>query len=268
MLLTKLVQHVGGVEPAVVAQLARDNLERTGERVDEQLAFAGDPARVVAEVAGEFHVDGAAAGDDGGVLDRSADNLDRVVERPGSLLDELLGASSQHQRARLAPGAPAEEVEPLVANLLLLENLARAHLVGGEVIHRGLDPGSGGLGHAQEILLGDAAGAEDPAVGKVLRREVTDRESRQDNLSAALDALGQFVVNDVPLRIDNLLVLGGIRQANLGVVLLALELQFQVQRQYFGVVEVLRLLLEAGVGKRLLERDAVDEERFTHGPCG
>ena len=132
---------------------------------------------MVAEVAGEFHVDGAAAGDDGGVLDRSADNLDRVVERPGSLLDELLGASSQHQRARLAPGAPAEEVEPLVANLLLLENLARAHLVGGEVIHRGLDPGSGGLGHAQEILLGDAAGAEDPAVGKVLRREVTDRES-------------------------------------------------------------------------------------------
>ena len=50
MLLAQLVQHVGGVEAGVVAQLARDDLQRLGKRVDEELGLARDRARGVAQL--------------------------------------------------------------------------------------------------------------------------------------------------------------------------------------------------------------------------
>ena len=50
VLLAQLVQHVGGVEAGVVAQLARDDLQRLGKRVDEELGLARDRARVVAQL--------------------------------------------------------------------------------------------------------------------------------------------------------------------------------------------------------------------------
>lgn len=42
VLLAQLIQHVSGVKAGVVAQLARDDLQRLGKRVDEQLRFARD----------------------------------------------------------------------------------------------------------------------------------------------------------------------------------------------------------------------------------
>jgi hypothetical protein len=45
--LAELVQHVGGIEACVVAQLPRDDLQRLRVRVDEQLRLAVDRARVI-----------------------------------------------------------------------------------------------------------------------------------------------------------------------------------------------------------------------------
>ena len=64
-----------------------------------------------------LHVDGAAAGDDGCVLHRAADDLQRVVERALGLVDELLGAAAQHEGRRASFGALAEDVEALAAHL-------------------------------------------------------------------------------------------------------------------------------------------------------
>jgi hypothetical protein len=59
-------------------------------------------------------------------------------------------------------------------------------------------------------------------------------------------------------------LLRGIRQANLCIGALRLELQFDVEEEDAGVLEVLGLLLEPSVGKRLLERNALHQERFLH----
>ena len=50
MLLPEFVEHVGGVEPGVVAQLPGDDLERLGHGSDDQLLLAGDRARVITEI--------------------------------------------------------------------------------------------------------------------------------------------------------------------------------------------------------------------------
>ena len=47
MPLPQLVQHVGGVKPRIVSKLVRDDLQSSSKGGDEELAAAGDAARVV-----------------------------------------------------------------------------------------------------------------------------------------------------------------------------------------------------------------------------
>jgi hypothetical protein len=56
-----------------------------------------------------------------------------------------------------------------------------------------------GLGHALQVVLRHAPRAEDAAVRKVLRAQVTYGQPAQHNLRAARCTLGQLVVDDVPL---------------------------------------------------------------------
>lgn len=72
----------------------------------------------------------------------------------------------------------------------------------------------------------------------------------------------------MPFGFHDLVVLLGVLDADLGIFLLALELQLQIEQAELGVLEVLRLLLEAGVGEGLLECDAVNEERISDGASG
>lgn len=53
---SELVEHVGSVEPGVVADLSRDDLEGLCEGADDELLLAFDRAGVVAEVGGDFHL--------------------------------------------------------------------------------------------------------------------------------------------------------------------------------------------------------------------
>jgi hypothetical protein len=61
------------------------------------------------------------------------------------------------------------------------------------------------------------------------------RAPAEHHLCAAARARGQLVVDDVPLSINDGLVLGGVVQPDLGVLLLTLELQLDVEQQDFGV---------------------------------
>jgi hypothetical protein len=56
--------------------------------------------------------------------------------------------------------------------------------------------------------------------------------------------------------------------ADLGIVLLGLELELDVEAEHLGVLEALGLLLKTGIRKRLLEGDAPDEERVLHATAG
>ena len=208
----------------------------------------------------EFHLDSSTTSDNGVVLNRPADDHDGVVERPLRLLHELLGPAAQHDRARLALGHPGEQVEPLPADLLLLKVLARSEGAVAQIVDCGLDGAAARLHGADEVLLGDAAGAEHVAVGKVLRGDVADGELGEHNLGTGSADGVQLLVEDVPLGVDDLLVLLDVVDADLGVVLLGLELQLDVEEGDLGVGVVLGLHLEPGVGESLLEGHALDEE--------
>jgi hypothetical protein len=75
----------------------------------------------------ELHVDGAAAGDDGRVLERAAHDHDRVVQRALRLVDELVAAAAQDHRRGARARAALEQVEALRAHLGTQPSAATHH---------------------------------------------------------------------------------------------------------------------------------------------
>jgi len=63
---------------------------------------------------------------------------------------------------------------PLAANLALLKKLALAQVLWLDAVHRRLHGAANGLDGALQVLVRNAARAENVAVGKVLRGQVAD----------------------------------------------------------------------------------------------
>lgn len=141
------------------------------------------------------------------VLDCPLDDHDAVVQRSLDLLDELVGAATENERARLGFGAALENVEALSANLALVKCAAPAKMLVRNVGTRRLNRAADRLNNALQILGRDSAGAEDVTVGKVLGREVANRQLRQNNLGTRRDDRLELLVNDAPLGVDDGLVL-------------------------------------------------------------
>ena len=78
------------------------------------------------------------------------------------------------------------------AHLPLLEERARAEHRAVQVVARGLHRRARRLRDALQVLLGDAAGAEEAAVGKVLGGQVADRQAGEHNVGARVDNLGEL----------------------------------------------------------------------------
>lgn len=269
MLDAELVENIGGVEAGVVAELTGNDLEGLGEGLDDGLLLVGNVAIGEAvQVGGHLHLDGTAAADNGLVANGALDDHDGVVQGALDLGDELLGAAAQDERARLGRRAVLKEVEALAADLALLKGAAGAQVLGQDVGAGALDGGARGLDDALHILRGDTAGAEDVAVGKVLGGQIADGQLGQHHLGACRVHGLELLVDDLPLGVDNGLVLGNLLDAHLGVVLLGLELKLDVEAADLGVLERLGLLLETGVREGLLEGDTVDEERVGQGAAG
>lgn len=93
-----------------------------------------------------------------------------------------------------------------------------------------------------------------------LGSKITNRQLAENNLGASLVDSLQLVKDDLPLGIDDGLVFGDLLHTNLRIILLALQLQLDIQTHNLGVLEVLGLLLETGVGESLLESHTVDEK--------
>lgn len=230
VLLTQLVEYVGGIEAGVLAQLTRYDLERARQRRHDHLLLARDRSRIVAQVLGDLHLDGTAAGHDRVVLERTAHDHDGVVERTLGLLDELLGTAAQNERARFSLRTTREDVVPLAADLLFLEDLARAEHARCQVLHGRLDRAAARFHRSLEILLDHSTGAEHVSVGKVLRGHVADGQPAEHNFGAALVDLLELVVQDLPLGVHDVLILVDRVDADLGVVAFRFQLELDVQQ--------------------------------------
>lgn len=105
-----------------------------------------------------------------------------------------------------------------------LEDAAGAEDVLGDALDSCLEDGTGCFGNAVQVILRDAASAEDVTVCEVLGGQVADWELRQDDLGAGGGELIELIVNDIPLSINNLLEFLGTIDPDLGIVLFGLQL--------------------------------------------
>lgn len=78
----------------------------------------------------------------------------------------------------------------------------------------------------------------------------------------------ELVVDNLPLGVDDGLILGDLLNADFGVVFFALELELDVQADDFGIAKDFWLLLKTGIGEGLFESDAVDKKRFLETAAG
>lgn len=102
----------------------------------------------------------------------------------------------------------------------------------------------------------------------VLCSKVTNGKLAENNLRSCLVDSIKLVEDDLPLGIDNGLVFRDLFNTDLRIIPLALQLQLDVQTDNSGLLEVLGLLLKAGIGEGLLKSDAIDEERVLESTTG
>jgi hypothetical protein len=193
-------------------------------------------------------------------LDSTSHDHDGVVEGTLSLIDVLIGTSSEDEGARLGPGAAGEEVVSLRAKLNFLKLATSTENIVGQSVDSGLDNTAGGLGKTSKVVAGNSTSAEEVSISEVLGGEVANGQAGQDNVGTAGDDLIELLIDQFPLSIDDLLEVVGILEADLGVLSLRLELKLDVEEDDLRVLELLWLLLEARVGEGLSESNTLNEE--------
>ena len=146
-------------------------------------------------------------------------------------------------------------------------------------------------GDTLKVVFGNPSRAEQAPVRKVLRGEVANRQLREDDLSAALNAEAQLLVDDGPLSVNDGLIRCDVINADFGIRRLAFKLQLKVQDKDLGVLErfglqsttanqpmtsrrekmgtnTTHLLLKPCVAKRALESNALDQLALSHTSSG
>jgi hypothetical protein len=144
----------------------------------------------------------------------------------------------------------------------LLEESAATENILSEAIDGGLHCTACCLRNTLQVIVGHSTSAEDVSISEVLGRQIADGEFGEHYLSPSVDDLLQLLVDELPLGIHDRLVIIRVIDTDLGVLLLALQLQLHVQQTHIGVLEAFRLLLEPSVREGFLESDAINKERF------
>jgi hypothetical protein len=261
----ELVKNVGGVHSGVFGELLGDNFESLGKAVHNKLGLARYGADVLAKVAGKLHLDSSSTSDNSVSFDGTGDNHNGVVERTSGFLDVLGGTTTEDEGDGLGVGALGEHVVSFVSELDFLELSTFTKNLFGDTKGSGLALGTSCLTNTVKILKGDATSAEDIAVSEVLGSEITNGKLGEDNLGSSFDNSVEFVVNDLPFGVNNLLEIVGVFETDLSGVLFGLKLKFEVHDEHLGVLKGLGLLLETGVGEGLAEADTFNEEGISNG---
>mmetsp|Transcript_4606 Transcript_4606/g.13266 ORF Transcript_4606/g.13266 Transcript_4606/m.13266 type:complete len:496 (+) Transcript_4606:485-1972(+) len=260
MLASQSSKNIRGVQSGVLAQLSRDDLECLGVCGYYQLFFSLDFQGSLSQCIGDAHLHGTATGNDRSRGDGPLHHHERIVHASFALGNELLGASSQHNGARQRRRAQREQIESFVPDLGLLEESAGSENGFAQSIRGGLNGSVGGLCNPLHVSVGDPSRAEHAPIGKILGRQISNRQFRQDNVRPAVDAGIELVVNDLPFRVDDRLVILEAGNPNLRVFLFRLEFQFDIEEQDFRVLVFLGHLFEPGIGKRLFEGDSLHQK--------
>jgi len=266
--LSQFVEHVGGVHTSVVGELAGDSFEGLGEAVKNELLLALNISQVLSEVSGELHLDGTTSGNDGVSSDSSSHNHNSVVERSLGLFDVLGSTTTNDKSDSSGTLALGEHIISLRAELNFFEFASETEDLIGKAVGGGLDSTAASLGNTVQIVGRHSSSAEHVSVREVLSGQVTNGELGEHNLGTGVNDFLEFIVDDLPFSVDNLLELFGVRESDLSGVLLGLKLKLDVEDEDLGIHEGLGLLLETSVGERLLEADTLDEERVSHGSSG
>lgn len=132
--------HLDAVEPGVLGQRRWDDLEGVGEGAPADGLSAREPARLLAQLGRHLDLGGAAARDQGLLLDEAADHAERVVQGALRLVEDHGVGAAAHHRHGLAGRLGARDFHHAgAARLGLLDEVGGAELVFGE----GVDVGDG-----------------------------------------------------------------------------------------------------------------------------
>merc|ERR1719369_2652921 len=87
----------------------------------------------------------------------------------------------------------------------------------------------------------------------------SNRQFRKHNLcSRGCDAV-QFIIEDVPLSVNHLLVLINILQPNLSIIFLCLQLKFDVKKSYLWIFVILLLHFKTSITESFLKSNSRDQ---------
>ena len=97
----------------------------------------------------------------------------------------------------------------------------------------------------------------------LVEKKILNNKNLVKNEEVKEESVQDDVVDDIPLSINNLLEIFWIVDPDLGIILLSLEFELNVQNCNHWILEFLWLLLETSVGESLLEGDSLDKERVS-----
>jgi len=154
-----------------------------------------------------------------------------------SFLKILNGTTSKDNSGSFGRAALGEHVVSFVTKLDLLEFSAETKNIVGQTVDGGLEDSSSSFADSSQIIFLNSTSAEDISVGEVLGSKITNWEVRENNLGSRCDNFIKFLINNVPLGIDNLLEIVWVLNSNFSIILFGFKFKLVLKNQDFYVSE-------------------------------
>ena len=261
MLLPHLDEDVDGVQTCVLGEGPGDALHGGRVGLDGDLLPSADGCGVVAELHGDLHGGGTSAGDHHAVLDGDPDDGPGVHEGPLDLVRDVLGASAYHDGDGLGLLDAGDKGHLLVLDLLELDGVGVAEIVGGQLGDLVDDVGSGGPAEPLHVGLLDTPAGVDALLGEEVLGEVVDSLLAEHDVGSGLLDLLDHALQHVLLFGDELVELVRVGDLDLGVDLGLLDLEGGVDQCDLRVLDALG---HAGLDGLLVDDQTLDDVGVLH----
>mmetsp|Transcript_9245 Transcript_9245/g.21792 ORF Transcript_9245/g.21792 Transcript_9245/m.21792 type:complete len:479 (-) Transcript_9245:187-1623(-) len=184
-------QDGAAVQPGVLGQGPRDDLQGPGEGADGVLVEAGAGVGVVLDLDAEFHLGGAGAGDEAAVAAGHLGGVDAVVDGALQVGQGRAGGGPEEDGGQAAPPVSAglvlaEDGDLPPADLLDPDGVAVPHLVGGGGSQPDQGRRPGGRAQAAQVELGRAAEAHEAVPLDEVEGHLADGAAAEDDLAAGV----------------------------------------------------------------------------------
>ena len=164
------------IEPGVLGQCVRDDLQRLGKRANAPLVQAGQRLGPSAQLETELHLGRAPARDQRPLLHQAPDDAQRVVQGPLRLLQhQLVAPAEQHARRVSRVGHTRDFHHLALAHARRLDEGRRAELLRLHVVDVRDRQTPQRLADVLDLLPLDVLHHHDLRLGQVVQRQVGDR---------------------------------------------------------------------------------------------